>query len=124
MKHLLDVNALIACEHKGSPHHAVFHAWAKREGMTSLGTCALAELGFIRVSMQAFGYSLAQAQAALVEMKKPLGGYVAEAPSPRLASWASTVAKTSDAYLLQVAEARGLRLATFDAGLPGAHLVR
>jgi len=124
MKHLLDVNALVACEHRSSPHHAAFHAWAKREGMDSLNTCALAELGFVRVSMQAFGYTLEQAQAALTSIKKSLGGYVADAPSPRLAAWAGMAARTSDAYLMQVAEKHGLRLATFDSGIPGASLIR
>jgi hypothetical protein len=39
------------------------------------------------------------------------------APSPRLPAWASSAAKTSDAYLTQVARANKLRLATHDAGI-------
>lgn len=124
MKHLLDVNALIACEHRGSPHHATFHAWAKREGMASLATCGLAELGFIRVSMQAFGYSLTEAQTSLNAIKSRLGGYLVDAPSPLLPAWASTAAKTSDGYLVQIAEAHGLNLATFDTGIPGVAPIR
>lgn len=124
MKYLLDVNALIACEHRGSPHHATFHAWAKREGMGSLATCGLVELGFIRVSMQVFGYSLTDAQAALSALKPRLGGYVADTPSPLLPAWASTAAKTSDAYLMQVAEKHSLSLATFDSGIPKAVQIR
>lgn len=114
---LLDVNALVAWEHNGSPHHARFHAWAKREGLSNLWTCALAELGFIRVSMQVFGYTLAQATTALVQMYKHTGGFVEVAPSPRLAAWATTAAHTSDAYLAQIARANGLRLATFESGI-------
>lgn len=124
MKYLLDVNALIAWRHGRSPHHTAFHAWIARIGTDSLVTCAQGELGFIRVSMQAFGYSLERAQDALAAIKRQTGGFLDTAPSPRLAAWAGTAAKTSDAYLRQVAEARGLSLATFDAGIPGAHLIR
>ncbi|MBA3849343.1 MAG: hypothetical protein C0502_05030 [Opitutus sp.] len=123
MKYLLDVNALLACEHKGSPHHATFHAWAGREGMAALATCAHSELGFIRVSMQVFGYTLAESQDALAAIKRRAGGFVESAPAPKLASWATTAARTSDAYLVQVAEGEGLRLATFDAGIRGAERI-
>jgi predicted nucleic acid-binding protein len=124
VKHLLDVNALLACEHQGSPHHEVFHAWAKRTGLRNLVTCGLVELGFIRVSMQVFGYSLAQAQTALAAIKPKLGGFIETAPSPQLSSWASTPGKTTDAYLAQIAARHGLTLATFDHAIPGTLLIR
>lgn len=124
MKHLLDVNALLACEHPGSPHHEVFHAWAQRVALESLVTCGLVELGFIRVSMQVFGYSLDQAQSALRAIKPRLGGFIDAAPAPQLATWASTPAKTSDAYLAQIAAKHGLRLATFDRAILGSRLIR
>jgi predicted nucleic acid-binding protein len=117
MTYLLDVNALLAWRHARAPHHQTFHAWAARVQRKNLRTCALAELGFIRVSMQVFGYTLAQAQDALRDIERELGGYVESAPSPRLPAWATTAARTSDAYLAQVAAANGVRLATFDAAL-------
>jgi predicted nucleic acid-binding protein len=125
VKYLLDVNALLAWEHTGSPHHADFHAWAKRTGRVSLWTCAHSELGFLRVSMQVFGYNLSQAAGALASLKENAGGFVDAAPSPRLPSWASAPAKTSDAYLVQVARANGMKLATFDTGIrdPMAELI-
>lgn len=123
MKFLLDVNALIAWRHVTAHGHAVFHSWAKAQGADSLATCALAELGFLRVSMQAFKLTLAEAQSSLAELKKQAGGHVAAAPSPRLAPWATTATKTSDAYLVQLASSAGLTLATFDADLPGAVLI-
>lgn len=116
-RHLLDVNALIAMEHRGAPHHSKFHLWAKASGLDSLTTCAHSELGFIRVSMQAFGYTLPDAEKALGEIKRKLGGFIDSAPSPKLAAWASTAQKTSDAYLIQVAVKNGLTLATFDKGI-------
>ena len=120
MKCLLDINALIAWEHTGSSHHAEFHAWAKWAGRGNLWTCAHTELGFLRISMQVFGYSLSQATGALASLKENAGGFVDVAPSPRLPFWASTAGKTSDAYLAQVAHENGMRLATFDAGIRDA----
>jgi predicted nucleic acid-binding protein len=120
VKYLLDVNALIAWEHARSSHHSVFHRWAKQVGRANLWTCAHAELGFVRVSMQVFGYSLEQATRALTFLKKQAGGFIEVAPSPQLPPWASTAAKTSDAYLAQVARGEGMRLATFDAGIRDA----
>jgi predicted nucleic acid-binding protein len=120
VKYLLDINALIAWEHANSSHHADFHAWAKRAGRANLWTCAHTELGFLRVSMQVFGYSLSQAADALALLKERAGGFVEAAPSPRLPSWASTAVKTSDAYLTQVARENGMRLATFDTGIRDA----
>jgi predicted nucleic acid-binding protein len=120
VKYLLDINTLIAWEHPNSSHHADFHAWAKKAGRANLWTCAQTELGFLRVSMQVFGYSLSQATDALALLKKHAGGFVDVAPSPRLPAWASTAAKTSDAYLTQVAHENGMQLATFDAGIRDA----
>lgn len=123
-KHLLDVNAMLAWRHTRAPQHEVFHKWAKREGFTQLATCAHAELGFIRISMQVFDCSLADTQIALAEIKRVAGAFVADAPSPKLAAWAARPSLTSDAYLVQVAATAGLSLATFDTGIPGATLIR
>lgn len=123
MKYLLDVNALIAWRHPTAHGHDRFHAWASATGRRELATCAQVELGFLRVSMQNFRLTLAEAQAALADIKRQAGGFVANAPSPRLAAWATTAGKTSDAYYVQVAAGAGLTLATFDAGIPGATLI-
>lgn len=120
MKYLLDVNALLAWRHATAHGHAHFHAWAKAQGFRTLATCAHAELGFIRVSMHVFGLSLAEAQTALAEMKRQCGGFVPTAPAPKLPAWSATAARTSDAYLVQVAGHAGLTLATFDTGIPEA----
>jgi hypothetical protein len=123
VKFLLDVNALLAWRHPAAASHGVFHAWAARAGLGALATCAHSELGFLRVSMQAFGHSKAEAEKALAAIKRDAGGFVDVAPSPRLAPWATTAARTSDAYLEQVAASAGLKLATFDRGIPGAELI-
>lgn len=83
-------------------------------------TCALSELGFIRVSMQVFGYTLRQATDELALIRKETGGFVEQAPSPSLPGWATTPARTSDGYLVQLATSGGLKLATLDAGIKDA----
>ena len=118
MKYLLDVNALIAWAHVNAASHSAFQRWAKARGFKTLATCAQVELGFIRVSMQGFGYSREMAETALAEMKRHTGGFVSVAPSPQLPAWAKSAAHTSDAYLAQVAATAGLTLATFDFGIP------
>lgn len=123
MKHLLDVNALIAWRHTRAPQNGTFHSWVAREGAGNMFTCAHAELGFLRISMQVFNYTLADAQKALAEMKKQMGGFVKAAPSPVLPGWAATPKQTTDAYLCQIAALEGLKLATFDRGIPGAVLI-
>ena len=70
--------------------------------------------------MQVFGYNSSQAATALAEIKKHTGGFIAIAPSPRLPAWAVTAAKTSDAYLVQIARENGHRLATHDTGIKDA----
>jgi hypothetical protein len=67
--------------------------------------------------MQVFGYSLSQASEALGDMKQHAGGFIKVAPPPRLAAWATTAAKTSDAYLTQIARENGMKLATFDTAI-------
>lgn len=120
MKYLLDVNALLAWRHANTAHHAAFHAWAGRVGTASLGTCAITELGFIRVSMLRFGYTLEEALRTMADMRRQTGGYLSDCPAPSLAAWANTAAKTTDAYLCQLASAHKLKLATFDAGIKDA----
>ena len=125
MKYLLDVNTLVACRHTGHPHHAAFHQWAVKAGFSNLRTCVHAELGFLRVSMHALQMTRAQADAALAEIRLWIGGYISDCPQPRLAAWAGTAAKTTDAYLCQLAAANGMMLATFDSGIkdPAAYLI-
>lgn len=115
----------MAWHHPGSPHHERFHQWAGHVGRANLRTCALAELGFIRVSIQVFGYTLRQATGELARIQTEIGGFVDHAPSPRLPSWATTAARTSDGYLVQLAASLGMRLATLDAGIkdPVAELI-
>jgi len=117
MKYLLDVNTLMAWGYAASAHHAAFHKWAAKTGFANMRTCSHVELGFLRVSMQAFKVTRAEADKELANIRKLAGGYIADCPQPSLAAWADTGAKTTDAYLCQLAHAHGLQLATFDNGI-------
>ena len=114
MNHLLDVNALLAWEHANSPHHATFHAWASKLEDRQFWTCALTELGFIRVSMQVFAYDKKMATSAMLRIKSATSGFIEESPSPRLPAWVHAASQTTDAYLVQIAKINNLKLATFD----------
>jgi len=117
MKYLLDVNALIAWHHDNPPEKkARIHAWAAPH-KPALATCAISELGFIRVSMIAYNYTLEMAQTALAKIKQDFPAYIADHPPPRLAKWASTHRHTTDAYLCQLAAKHGMKLATFDTAI-------
>jgi hypothetical protein len=75
--------------------------------------------------MQVFGYTLPQSTAELSLMRRETGGFVEQAPSPKLPAWATTAARTSDGYLVQLAASVGMKLATLDAGIkdPTAELI-
>ena len=105
---------MLAWEHANSPHHEAFHAWAANLEDRQFWTCALTELGFIRVSMQVFAYDKAMAQAALQRIKSSTDSFIDDAPSPRLPNWVKTAGQTTDAYLVQLARTNKLKLATFD----------
>lgn len=64
--------------------------------------------------MQVFRYSLADATAALGGIRSHCAGFIEVAPAPKLAPWATSAGRTSDAYLVQIATANELKLATFD----------
>ena len=115
MKYLLDVNVLVAWHHTSHPHHARFHLWAKKQNPADLTSCAITELGFLRISMQSYGYTLEKAEKALAEIEKDGISYLDTLSKPKLPRWATTGPKTTDAYLCQLAAAHGLQLATFDS---------
>jgi predicted nucleic acid-binding protein len=123
MKYLLDVNALIALKHARSPHHQACRRWAAKAGLETLATSAFTELGFIRVSMAAYGLSLVEAQNDLADLKGKVSHFVEKCPAPSLPASAISAARTTDAYLVQLAKSAALELATFDRGIPGATMI-
>jgi predicted nucleic acid-binding protein len=127
VKFLLDVNALIALGHAQHVHHLRLQAWlarSKRTAMT-LHTCALTELGFVRVSVQAgLQPDIATARNALERMKATSPVAFTLLPdalgADRLPAYVRKPAELADGHLLELANSEGATLLTLDTGIPGA----
>lgn len=117
MSHLLDVNILLACGWSSHPHHQAACAWL--DARPSFTTSPLSELGFIRVSMSP-GYraSFADAQIVLsnITSRKQARRIAADVSVDKLPELA-THADVTDSYLVELARAHGLKLATLDDAL-------
>lgn len=117
MSHVLDVSFLLACGWSSHAKHAAARAWLERQ--SAFTTSPLAELGFIRVSMTpAYRASFADAQAALADMtsRKQARWVTADLCAAQLPPLASH-AHVTDAYLVELARAHNLKLATLDDDL-------
>lgn len=119
MKYLLDVNAMLAALLPAHADRARFVAWAGRRRPADFVTCALTELGFIRVAAVAYGYSVADARAMLRQHRRDGVGYLEALPRPAevMPGWVQGHRQTTDGYLCAVAAAHGLKLATFDTDI-------
>ncbi len=74
MKHLLDVNALVALGFLEHEFHERVARWVRRlaaKGTPELATCSITELGFVRVLAQApqYGFTVGQACNLLQRLK-------------------------------------------------------
>lgn len=130
MKYLFDVNVLLALAHQDHVDHDKASGWFRSACKVSDAflTCAITELGFVRISVQAgLSQDLAAALGTLAGMKTsspvpfvlvpdPLG--VAEMPK-----YVRTPAQLTDGHLARLAETSGARLVTLDKGIPGAVLI-
>jgi predicted nucleic acid-binding protein len=127
VKYLLDVNAMLAALLPAHADRTRFVAWAKRHRPADFATCALTELGFIRVAVAAYGYSVADARTMLRRHQRDGVGYLATLPSPAevMPHWIQGHRQTTDGYLCAVAASHDLKLATFDTGIddPSAELI-
>ena len=117
MSALLDVNLLLACGWQTHSEHARALSWL--DGEAEFFTCPLVELGFIRVSMgPAFRSSFTDAHRVLSAIK----GH-ASARSIAVDFEATRMPEVlahsdvTDAYLVALADAHGLQLATLDMAL-------
>ena len=117
MKYLLDVNLLLACVWRSHAQHADASAWLDRQA--GFATCPIAQLGFLRVSLSP-GYRAApgDALAALDDLTSRKGSsFLADDLRPARMPEVFSHADVTDAYLVALAKAHGLRLATLDKNL-------
>jgi len=116
MNYLFDVNALLSLCHDG-PHRPRLRVWMGRQSDARYHTCAITELGFLRISMGVYKFDRATAMRALADAKRDMHGYLDTLPPPALAAWCDTHGKTTDTYLCQLAAANGMKLVTFDTAI-------
>jgi predicted nucleic acid-binding protein len=127
VKFLLDVNALLALAHQDHADHEKTSIWYREttRAASAFLTCPITELGFLRVSMQAgLSRNLDAARDTLSGMKKssrvPFDFVPDSVAVDKLLPYVRTPAQLTDGYLLQLAKANDAKLATLDAGIPGA----
>ena len=132
MKHLLDVNALVALlvnEHSlnGRTVSWVRHLVGRKQA--HFVTCSITELGFIRILSQpsTFGRTIADAQMVLHRAKTGslvTFSFIDDAVSGlALPQWVNKSGQVTDGHLVELAKAHGVVLATLDAGIRGAFLI-
>ena len=132
MRFLLDVNALVALgvvEHQFHPQVTTWLRASRSDGSLKLLTCAISELGFVRVlsNTKAYGFTVSTAGALLMRMKskdEELFKFLADdQDASRLPGWVHFPKQVTDGHLVQLAKANGGMLATLDRGIPGAFLI-
>jgi uncharacterized protein len=118
---LLDTNVLLALAWPNHQHHAAAHAWFRREARFGWATCAVTQLGFIRLSSNpAYSADAVQPRAAAALLHELVAHEHHSFWQSPAADRASTYERAlghqqvNDAYLAAVAKARGGRLVTFD----------
>ena len=131
MRYLLDVSALVALGFIEHEFHAAVRRWAGKLSSENdeLATCAITELGFVRILSQAsqYGLTVSQAQALLIRLRNAGTVRFSFLPDDQdasaLPSWVKTSNQITDGHLVQLAKANGAVLATLDRNIPGAFLI-
>ena len=126
MIYLLDVNALLALAHASHTSHGRAEAWVKTLRLADkLATCAITELGFVRVAPQArLSPDVTHSRELLARLKRSKRPAFVLLPdglgADTLPAWVKAPAQTTDGHLLALAGAHSAQLATFDEGIPGS----
>lgn len=130
MSWLLDVNALVALAHQGhADHQRVIQWFASLIGSSArLGTCAITEIGFVRVSIQAgFESNAPDAVETLRGLKQssriPFDLLPDTLEADRLPPYVSGYRQVTDGHLLELAHESSMQLATLGRGIPGAYII-
>ncbi len=117
MNALVDINLLLAVGWESHEHHREAKAWLT--GVKRFATCAITELGFLRVSMSP-GYraEFSSAVAVMAAIRKLnsavfLAGDISIEQLPVLPRYQ----ETTDAWLVALARQHNLQFATLDEAL-------
>ena len=116
MKHLLDVNVLLAAIWAGHPQHAKAFAWLAGK---SIVLCPLSELGFLRVSANKKAINAPMEKARQLLERFVADRKVERIPDdlPALESHPKKAEEVTDLYLASLADKHGARLATLDQSI-------
>ncbi len=114
MSYLLDVNMLLACGWGSHRQHAKVAAWIARQPL--FYTCAIVELGFVRVSMSpAYQASFVDAQTALASITQMKSArFLMDDLHVSAIPVVTSYSDTTDAYLVGLARKHAVTLATLD----------
>jgi predicted nucleic acid-binding protein len=132
MKYLLDVNALVALGFMDHEFHTRVGGWVRMLANgpeDELATCAITELGFVRVLAQAtrYGFSISQACRLLRRLKTAnvlTFSFISDDHDiSHIPAWVKTARQTTHGHLAKLAQAKGAILATLDEGIPGSFVI-
>ena len=116
MKHLLDVNVLLAAIWTHHSRHAETFAWLQGKQIV---LCPLSELGFLRISSnkKAMGIPMEKARTGLATFAKERKADWLSADLPALDSKADKSEQVTDNYLADLARKHRHKLATLDESI-------
>ena len=119
MKHLLDVNVLLAAIWHQHPDFAKADTWLTGK---EVATCAVSELGFLRVSthQKALKADMTASRQLLHAFLQKHKAEFVPADLPALKSSARKSEELTDLYLADLAASKGMKFATFDTGIKHA----
>ncbi len=130
MSFLLDVNVLVALAHQGHAEHSRAIRWFKSliGSPSRIVTCAITELGFVRVSVQAgFENDVPGAIETLAGLKAsskiPFILLADSLGADDLPAYVFRARQVTDGHLLALAKKGAMKLATLDRGIPGALVI-
>ncbi len=132
MTYLFDVNALLALVFVEHEFHHRVDGWLGgllKDTATELATCAITELGFVRVAstVPSFGVTYQEARAGLARLKssrrQTFVFFHDDLGAERLPDWVRAGRQTTDGHLLELAKSQGAELATLDRRIPNACLI-
>jgi toxin-antitoxin system PIN domain toxin len=116
LRHLPDVNLLLAAIWADHPQHAKAFAWLSGK---SILLCPLSELGFLRISTnkKVINAPMEKARNLLNQFATDRKAVRIAADLPALDSHPGKSEEVTDHYLADLAALHGARLATFDQNL-------
>ncbi len=129
MTYLLDVNSLVALGCVNHVFHSRIASWLVTQGFPDLATCAITELGFVRVLSQVPDYAVTvtQARSLLLRIKdsdRPTFTFIADDEDISvLPGWVKGPKQITDGHLVKLARRNGTAFATLDRRIPGAYVI-